>query len=102
MAWHDLAPAWHIPRCQAGARSSTNAVEGYEAQQGVPDHRPLVQDGVFGPSTAHWVGWFQRFSGLKGDQIVGPRTGTAILNEYVYPFDFDTGTYCDRHLPTVM
>ena len=49
----------------------------------VPVSPVLATDGIFGPKTLNRVLDFQRQAALTADGIVGPRTGTALVNTTV-------------------
>ncbi|MFD7813905.1 peptidoglycan-binding domain-containing protein [Streptomyces sp. NPDC059785] len=60
--------------------------------------RPLVEDGVWGPKTRSWVGWFQSRYGLDKDCIVGKATGGSLL---IHGDDYYGGyNYCYKYLPS--
>ena len=56
----------------------------------------LEVDGIFGPNTRHWVDQFQRSYGITRDGIVGPQTGTLIVDR-----DREVGWWvCWYYVPT--
>jgi peptidoglycan hydrolase-like protein with peptidoglycan-binding domain len=65
----------------------------------LPVHFNKVTDGIFGINTKHDVEEFQAYHGLTVDGIVGPDTGTVILNFIGQNFPQPYYDLCSRIIP---
>ncbi|MEU2236515.1 peptidoglycan-binding domain-containing protein [Streptomyces vietnamensis] len=59
-------------------------------------YHPIAEDRLFGPDTDGAIRAFQHWKGLEADGIVGPQTGTALLNET----NWGNGNGCDYYIPS--
>ncbi|APE23108.1 MULTISPECIES: peptidoglycan-binding domain-containing protein [Streptomyces] len=58
-------------------------------------YHPIAEDRIFGPDTDGAIRAFQQWKGLRPDGIVGPATGTALLDE-----TRDNWQGCDYYIPS--